>query len=152
MSTLLLLIIYITFIGLGIPDSVFGTAWPAILSLRLPLPPIASGVALFLIGLGNGPVFPNMLYLTPEYFGKESSQSAMSLQMVLSYIGILCAPALFGIIEQNISVSLFPIYLTVLCIIMISGTMLVSSCTDHVGKYGRRTLYQDSGVYDRSKS
>ena len=30
MSTLLLIIIYITFIGLGIPDSLFGTAWPAI--------------------------------------------------------------------------------------------------------------------------
>lgn len=30
MSTLLLLIIYIAFIGLGIPDSLFGTAWPAI--------------------------------------------------------------------------------------------------------------------------
>lgn len=30
MATLLLIIIYITFIGLGIPDSVFGTAWPAI--------------------------------------------------------------------------------------------------------------------------
>lgn len=30
MSTILLVIIYITFIGLGIPDSIFGTAWPAI--------------------------------------------------------------------------------------------------------------------------
>ena len=30
MTTLLLLVIYIAFIGLGIPDSLFGTAWPAI--------------------------------------------------------------------------------------------------------------------------
>ena len=30
MSTLLLLVIYAAFIGLGIPDSLFGTAWPAI--------------------------------------------------------------------------------------------------------------------------
>ena len=30
MATVLLVIIYITFIGLGIPDSLFGTAWPAI--------------------------------------------------------------------------------------------------------------------------
>ena len=28
--TILLIIIYIAFIGLGIPDSLFGTAWPAI--------------------------------------------------------------------------------------------------------------------------
>ena len=30
MVTLLLIVIYIAFIGLGIPDSLFGTAWPAI--------------------------------------------------------------------------------------------------------------------------
>lgn len=27
---ILLLVIYIAFIGLGLPDSLFGTAWPAI--------------------------------------------------------------------------------------------------------------------------
>ena len=30
MAALLLLVIYIAFIGLGLPDSLFGTAWPAI--------------------------------------------------------------------------------------------------------------------------
>ena len=30
MATLLLIVIYISFIGLGIPDSLWGTAWPAI--------------------------------------------------------------------------------------------------------------------------
>lgn len=30
MFTLLLLVIYIAYIGLGLPDSLFGTAWPAI--------------------------------------------------------------------------------------------------------------------------
>lgn len=30
MALLLLLVIYIAFIGLGLPDSLFGTAWPAI--------------------------------------------------------------------------------------------------------------------------
>ena len=30
MATILLMVIYIAFIGLGIPDSLFGTAWPAI--------------------------------------------------------------------------------------------------------------------------
>lgn len=99
-----------------------GIVTTAILSLLLPLPAIAAGAALFFIGLGNGPIFPNMIYLTPEHFGKEISQSAMGLQMVLSYVGILCAPALFGIIAQNISVTLLPIYLTILCIIMICGT------------------------------
>lgn len=30
MATFLLIIIYLIFIGLGLPDSLFGTAWPAI--------------------------------------------------------------------------------------------------------------------------
>ena len=38
MATALLIIIYIAFIGLGIPDSLFGTAWPAIYSeFELPI-------------------------------------------------------------------------------------------------------------------
>ena len=32
LATLLLAVIYAAFIGLGIPDSLFGTAWPAIYS------------------------------------------------------------------------------------------------------------------------
>lgn len=30
MATLLVIIIFVTYVGLGIPDSLFGTAWPAI--------------------------------------------------------------------------------------------------------------------------
>lgn len=38
MTTVLLIVIYIAFIGLGIPDSLFGTAWPAIYrEFRLPI-------------------------------------------------------------------------------------------------------------------
>lgn len=96
----------------------------AILLLLLPFPAIVSGVALFLIGLGNGPIFPNMIYLTPEHFGKENSQSAMGLQMVLSYVGILCAPALFGVLAQKLGVSLLPIYLAILCALMVCGSIL----------------------------
>ncbi len=38
MATLLLMVIYLAFIGLGLPDSLFGAAWPAIYSeYNLPL-------------------------------------------------------------------------------------------------------------------
>ena len=38
MAYVLLIIIYIAFIGLGIPDSLLGTAWPAIyLDFALPI-------------------------------------------------------------------------------------------------------------------
>ena len=66
----------------------------AILLLFLPVPVTLKGVALFLIGLGNGPSFPNLTALTPHYFGKEVSQSIISSQMAICNLGILTMPTL----------------------------------------------------------
>lgn len=93
----------------------------AIILIILPLPSYVSGIGLFMIGLGNGPVFPNMLHLTHENFGKDISQSVMGVQMAVAYLGIMLSPALFGLIAQNISVSLFPYYLLIMFAIMIIG-------------------------------
>lgn len=93
----------------------------AIIIIILPFPAYISGIALFMIGLGNGPVFPNMLHLTPENFGKDISQSVMGVQMAASYFGIMLSPALFGLISQNISASLFPYYLLIMFAIMLIG-------------------------------
>ncbi len=96
----------------------------AIALLLLPLSPIATSGALFLIGLGNGPIVPNMIHLTPENFGKERSQAVVSIQMSASYISILLAPVLFGLLAQFISLALFPYYLCAMLFIMLLGTFL----------------------------
>ncbi len=101
----------------------------AIFLLFLPMPSIVSGIALFFIGLGNGPIFPNMIHLTPVNFGKTLSQSVMGLQMAISYIGILSAPALFGLLAQYIGVAFFPCYLAILYIAMISGVIALNRTT-----------------------
>lgn len=101
------------------------TVAAALVLLLLPLPPAVSSAALFLIGLGDGPVIPNMLYLTPTHFGRDASRAAMGLQMVFSYIGTLCAPALFGLAAQALGVSAFPVYLTLLYAVTLSGTLLL---------------------------
>lgn len=91
--------------------------------LLLCLPGLAfPGLGLFLIGLGNGPVFPNMLHLTPRIFGKRLSQSVMGVQMAASYVGILLAPALFGVIAQEIGAALFPGWLFLLYLLMMTGS------------------------------
>jgi len=91
----------------------------SILLLLLPLPPFLSGAALFLTGIGNAPVFPNMLHLTPENFGEALSRYVMGIQMTASYFGIMLAPALFGLLAQGISTALFPWYLLALFLVMI---------------------------------
>lgn len=66
---------------------------------------------MFLIGLGNGPLFPNFNYLTPENFGSDISQSVIGIQMASAYIGIMLAPALCGLLGQTFGMVIFPFYL-----------------------------------------
>ncbi len=92
----------------------------AAILLLLPPSPV-SGCALFLAGLGNAPVFPNMIHLTPENFGPEKSQAVIGIEMSVSYCSILLAPVLFGWIAQYVSILLFPYYLCILFLIMMYG-------------------------------
>ena len=94
----------------------------AVVLLCLPLPPEAAGAGLCLVGLGNGPLFPNLLHLTPQNFGRELSQPVMSLQMAASYIGILAMPPLFGLLAQQVGAWLMPWFLLAMFGIMIGGT------------------------------
>lgn len=99
-----------------------GLTLAAILLLLLPLPVFAAGAALFLIGVGNGPLFPNLTYLTPQNFGRDISQSVMGTQMAAGYVGILLAPPLFGILAQQIDIGLFPWFLLAMFVLMSGAT------------------------------
>ncbi|MEG0804072.1 MAG: MFS transporter, partial [Pygmaiobacter sp.] len=79
--------------------------------LLLPLQAELSMVGLVVIGLGCAPVYPCMIHETPARFGKENSQVAMGLQMAVAYVGSTLLPPLFGILAQQISVALFPLFL-----------------------------------------
>ena len=99
-----------------------GLTLGAILLLLTPLPAVTAGIALFLIGVGNGPLFPNLTYLTPQNFGRDISQSVMGTQMAASYVGILLAPLLFGILAQQIDIGLFPWFLLAMFVLMAGAT------------------------------
>ena len=97
----------------------------AIVILMLPLPAVAAGAGLFMIGVGNAPVFPNMIHLTPQNFGKDISQSAMGAQMSFAYMGIMLMPPLFGLMAQYISVGLFAYYLLTMFAVMAAAMMIL---------------------------
>lgn len=96
----------------------------AVILLVLPLPAYGSVAALFLVGLGNGPVYRNMSYLTPHVFGRNLSQAIIGTQMAFSYIGILLAPLLFGFIAEHISIWLFGPMLLAMYLLMMWGTLV----------------------------
>ncbi len=104
---------------IGIGQAVLGAALAILL---LPGAPWIAGTGLFLVGLGNGPLFPNFNYLTPRNFGQEASQAVMGSQMAASYAGILAAPAVCGVLGQTVHMGIFPVYLLVFYFIMLAAS------------------------------
>ena len=84
--------------------------------------PVLACVALFLVGFGNSTVFPNFVHLTPTIFSKETSQSIVSSQMAACNIGIMFMPLLFGVLAKKLTTDIFPIFLIILFIIMVTAT------------------------------
>ncbi len=92
---------------------------PAIIIMLLPLPGVFSVVGLFLIGLGNGSIYPNMIHLTPHNFGKEVSQSIMGSQIAFAYIGVMLAPPAVSLISGVLGIKVYPVLLAVLYVAMV---------------------------------
>ncbi len=79
----------------------------------LPLPTQISASSLFFLGMGIGPIYPNLMHLTPIFFGLERSQSIIGFQQSATYIGIMVMPWLFGILADIFSTALLPFYLLI---------------------------------------
>ena len=80
---------------------------------------IVTIAALMLIGLGNGPMFPNFKYLTPENFGESRSPAIIGTQMAVSSFAIITGPILCGLIGQVLGMRSFPFFLTVFYVLML---------------------------------
>ena len=93
MIHLLLAIIYLSFISLGLPDSLLGSVW------------------LIMIGLGCAPIYPCIIHSIPDHFGKENSPALIDIQMASAYIGVMVMPPLFNLMANHISITLYPVYL-----------------------------------------
>ncbi len=89
----------------------------AIILFLLPVHYYVTALALLLIGLGIGPVYPNLMHLTPDIFGEDIAQSVMGLQQALTYVGIMVMPWLFGVLAQSFSTALLPYYLLIIFVL-----------------------------------
>ena len=92
---------------------------PAVVLMLLPLHGAVSVVGLFLIGLGNGSIYPNMIHLTPHNFGKEVSQSIMGSQIAFAYIGVMLAPPMVSLISGLFGIKIYPVLIAVLYAAMV---------------------------------
>lgn len=94
----------------------------AVTMLILPLNLTFATVGLFLIGFGNGPLFPNMTHLAPVHFGEELSQATIGIQMAASSVSVLLSPIVFGFLAENIGTHLFPYSLMAMLIVTALAT------------------------------
>lgn len=106
----------------------------AVILLVLPLPTIVVAIGLFLVGLGNGPMFPNFTYLAPQNFGADVSQSVIGTQMAASCIGVMVMPAICGLLGQWLGMGVYPYYMLVLYVLMVLGTASIQRIMKRAGK------------------
>ncbi|HHX72421.1 MAG TPA: MFS transporter, partial [Clostridiales bacterium] len=102
-----------------------------VLMILLPLRIHAAALGgLVIIGLGAAPVYPCIIHATPTNFGKENSQALVGVQMASAYVGSTFMPPLFGIIAEKISIALYPIYLTVFAVLMLTMSEMLNRAVE----------------------
>ena len=92
-----------------------------VLGVLLMIQPFSDTLSLYsliVIGLGCAPIYPSLMHATPILFGKEQSQSVIGVQMASAYVGIIVMPPLFGMIADKLGIHLFPVYISILWILM----------------------------------
>lgn len=102
--------------------------------LLLPFPGFTVVLGLFLIGMGNGPLFPNFTYLAPRNFGADISQAVIGSQIASANAGFLLAPLLCSLLGQAFGMGVFPIYLTALFVCLALGVRKIQKTMTATGK------------------
>lgn len=87
--------------------------------LFLPMSEYVALVGFILTGVGCAPIYPCIIHSTPDIFGAERSQAIIGVQMASAYVGTLLMPPLFGVIANEISVGLLPMYLCIILVLMV---------------------------------
>jgi len=104
-----------------------GIVLTALIVIALAPNPVVMTIGMFMCSFGNGPLWPNLMYVTPKMFGVDISRSVMGAEGAVATIGLMIAPALFGQVAQHIGVFMFPYYLLMLYGLMIAATIAVHS-------------------------
>ena len=97
----------------------FGIVAAGILLVFLPFHNVLPMVGFVVIGLGCAPIYPCILHMTPDIFGREYSQAMIGFQMAFANAGFCIAPPLFGVIAERVSIGLLPFYLVGLLAVMV---------------------------------
>ncbi len=94
-----------------------------------------AAAGLFLIGFGNGPMFPNLTHLTPKHFGRDVSQSVIGSQLAAGNSGILVMPMIFSWTAEWLTTDVFPWFLMVMTALMFFAMFRLIKMLKAQGRY-----------------
>ena len=111
------------FLAIKLSDKVLirtglGIIFIGVILIFIPFHSAFSVIGFIVAGFGCAPIYPCIIHMTPDIFGRDKSQAIIGVQMAFAYIGFLTMPPLFGIIADYISISLLPVFLLVILVIM----------------------------------
>lgn len=89
-----------------------------IILIFIPFNSAFSVIGFIVAGFGCAPIYPCIIHMTPDIFGRDKSQAIIGVQMAFAYIGFLTMPPLFGLIADLASASLLPVFMLALLVIM----------------------------------
>ncbi len=75
-------------------------------------------VVVGLLGIGSGPIYPNMMFINNTHFEPKELSKVISLQMVIGYMGFGIMTPLAGLLFDRTSIAFYPY------VLIISSTIL----------------------------
>ncbi len=98
-----------------------GGTWAMLIAALLMIPDSAwtMKVGVLLFGLGNAPMFPNLMTLTPHRFGREVAIHTIGFQVSAATAAGAIIPSLAGLIADHTALIAIPIIISIIAAIVV---------------------------------
>lgn len=100
-------------------------------------------IALFIIGLGCGPIYPSIVHSTVDKFTSKYSSAVMSIQIGFAYIANISVAPLFGILGNATTFLILPYIMLIFFVILVSGNEIVLKLTKDKSKLDKKLVIQN---------
>ena len=97
-------------------------------------------IALFIIGLGCGPIYPSLVHSTVDKFTSKYSSAVMSIQIGFAYMANISVAPLFGILGNATTFLILPYIMLIFFVILVSGNEIVLKLTKDKSKLDKKLV------------
>ena len=109
----------------------------AVIAIIIPVSDILAIAGMFLIGFGNGSIYPNLIHLTPYSFDKEYSQSITASEIAVAYLGVMITLPVSSVVIGWVGIKIFPVFLAVVAALMMCSLLHFVRLLKKQGKYDK---------------